>query len=182
MSWLSDDDRILRRIREGDPSAFECLVDRYSAALSAYARRLLSGSHHDAEEVMQDVFLKARNGLLRVPARPIAMRPWLYAITRNACLDKVSRPLRTVSFDGLGASLADPAEDPAERFARGEALRLVVDDMQRLPTRQREALVKSALDGRTHEQVAVELGVSVAASKALVYRARATMTARRAAA
>ncbi len=182
MRSLSDDDRLLIRIRAGDSSAFESLVDRYAATLTGYARRLLAGSHHDAEEVIQDVFVNARNGLLRVPASPIAMRPWLYAITRNACLDRLRKPLHTVSLEAVHAGLADPAGDPAERFARGEALRLVVGDLQRLPARQRDALVKRAFEGRTHKQVATELGVSVAASKALVFRARATMTALRAAA
>lgn len=176
----NDDDRLLTRIRAGDAAAFECLVDRYAGALERYARRLLSGTGHDAEELMQDVFVKAWNGLLRTPTSPVAMRPWLYTITRNACLDKLRKPLRTLSFGDLDTNFADPTGDPAVRVAHGEALRLVVDELQRLPARQRDALVKCALEGRTHEQVAAELGVSIAASKSLVHRARATMTAHRA--
>lgn len=182
MSADDDDDRLLARLRGGDSPALECLVDRYSGELTGFARRLLSGSHHDAEEVMQDVFVKAWKGLLRVPARPIVMRPWLYTITRNTCLDRLRRPLHSVSFEDLETRHADPAGDPADHVARGEALRLVVDDLQRLPVRQRDALVKCALEGRTHKQIAEELGVSVAATKALVHRGRTTMTALRAAA
>jgi RNA polymerase sigma-70 factor (ECF subfamily) len=177
-----EDDRLVRLVRAADPAAFECLVERHAPALTGYARRLLRGSHHDAEEVVQDVFVNARKALLRNPARSITLRPWVYQIAQNACLDRLRKPLRTVRLEEVAGRLAGSFADPAECLVRSEALRLVVEELQRLPSRQRDALIKRELEGCSHEQVAAELGVSVAASKALVHRARVTMIARRAAA
>ncbi len=87
---LTDAD-LVGAVRAGSTRAFERVVSRYEAPLTAYARQILGGSHHDAEEVVQDAFVKALGALRRDVDREIALKPWLYAITRNACLDRLRR-------------------------------------------------------------------------------------------
>jgi RNA polymerase sigma-70 factor (ECF subfamily) len=166
------DAELVGAVRAGSTRAFERVVARYEPPLTAYARQILGGAHHDAEEAVQDAFVKALTSLRRHPEREIALKPWLYAITRNACLDRLRRPVRTVDIEPFEAVLQDRAGDPIATVERRERLQLLVGGLNELPARQRDALVMLELEGRTHEEMAARLGVSVGASKALVCRAR----------
>lgn len=168
------DVELVTQIRSGSQDAFELVVARYQAPLTAFARGLMRGDHHDAEEVVQDALLKGL-GALRRDERPVALKAWLYAITRNACLDRLRKPVRTTDLAPLEPVLCDAGADPHEAAARREELSDLVENLRRLPARQRTALVGLELEGRSHEQLADQLDVSVGASKALVCRGRLTL-------
>lgn len=172
-TFQPSDDELVARLRDGRDDAFEQLVARHEQALLAYARGVLGGSHHDAEECVQDAFMRALNFLRTREDREVALKPWLYTITRNACLDRLRRPSRSVELDALEGVLADPTSDPHRSAVQREELRLVVGGLKALPDRQRAALLMREFEGRSHETLGARLGVSVGASKALVCRARA---------
>lgn len=171
------DDELVAALRAGDEDAFAVLVRRHQAALTAYARQTLGGAsaHHDAEEAVQDAFVRALAYLRRCPERDITLRPWLYTIVRNVCLDRLRRCDRTVALDSVEGALPAVGSDPVAAAERREQLRVVVVGLHALPDRQRAALVGHELEGHTHAQLAATLGVSVGATKALVCRARQSM-------
>lgn len=174
------DAELVSQLRAGRDEAFGTLVARYQAPLTAFARSLMNGAHHDAEEVVQDALLKALAALRR-DTREIALKPWLYTITRNACLDRLRRPVRTTDLAPLEPVLSDAGADPFLHAVRREELAHLVSDLALLPARQRTALLGHELEGRSHEELARELDVSVGASKALVCRARQGLAELRAA-
>jgi len=173
------DDDLVRALRAGEPGAFDAIHHRYHAPLLAFARQMFGGRHHDAEEVVQDAFVRAL-GALRETDRQMALRPWLYAITRNRALDELRRPQRTLSIAAEDLALPDPGASPPSIVARSEAVAALVADLEDLPTRQRRALVMHELEDRSHSQIGRALKVSRGASKALVHRARGSLNARRA--
>lgn len=177
------DSELVADTRRGGAASFDAIVARYEAPLTAWARHVLHGAHHDAEEVVQDVLIRALAALRR-DSRDIVLKPWLFAICRNACLDRLRADRGRVTSDLAHYTpvLGDPAADPHLQAVRRETLAELVGDLGRLPTRQRLALVGRELEGRTHEQLAAGLGVSVGASKALVCRARRGLADGRAAA
>jgi RNA polymerase sigma factor (sigma-70 family) len=70
------------------------LHDRYRQRLFAYVRQMLSGaSRQDAEDVLQDVFVRAY-GALRNDSREMNVRAWLYRVAHNRCIDHLRRPSR----------------------------------------------------------------------------------------
>ncbi|HEY2056330.1 MAG TPA: sigma-70 family RNA polymerase sigma factor, partial [Solirubrobacterales bacterium] len=71
--------------RSGNPGAFETIVDRYQGRLLGFCRQML-GSTEDAEDVLQEVFVNAYRAML-ADEREINLRPWLYRIARNRCLN-----------------------------------------------------------------------------------------------
>lgn len=168
------DEQLVDAVRAGARGAFEALHARYEQPLLRYARTLLHGSHHDAEECVQDGFVRALRALHTRPDREIALKAWLYTIVRNACLDRLRglacRP--TVALEDHESVLHDRGADPGDVVARREAVREVVGHVRALPERQRAALVGHELEGRSHAHLARRLGVSEGASKALVHRAR----------
>ena len=172
------DEQLVELVRSGDDRAFDAIHDRYHQRLLAFARSLLGGAHHDAEEVVQDAFVRALTAL-RADEREMALRAWLFTIVRNRTLDVLRKPVRTTDLEPHAAVLADGGGDPFERLARAEELRALVGGLRALPDRQRQALVAHELGGASHETIARSLGVSAGGSKALVWRARAGLSAAR---
>jgi RNA polymerase sigma-70 factor, ECF subfamily len=178
---LATDEHLVDLVRAGDDRAFAAIHERYEARLVVYARRLLGGAHHDAEEVVQDAFVRALHAL-RADDREMALRAWLHTIVRNRALDVLRRPTRTTDLEPLAAVLADAGGDPQERFARSQELGALVASLKRLPERQRTALVMHELGGASHRAIAERLQVTAGGSKALVSRARAGLAEMRPAA
>jgi RNA polymerase sigma-70 factor (ECF subfamily) len=168
---MLSNDRLVSAIRSGDDAAFDEFVRRFQPELTAYARSLLGGGHHDAEECVQDAFLRALRAL-RADDRPIALRAWLYTILRNRCMDQLRRPARTTDLAPHEAVLRDGGAGPVTQIGNREELAAVLDGLEALPPRQRQALVMHELEDRTHTQIGRALGVTPGASKALVCRAR----------
>jgi RNA polymerase sigma factor (sigma-70 family) len=167
-----DDEELVERIRRGDELAFAAVHARYRSMLERYAARML-GSQQAAEDAVQDVFIRAHQALLR-DDRHIDLKPWLYALTRNRALDELRKPKadHVALHDAGEQPQTNGFTDPEQAVERRQELRQVVHDLLELPDRQREVLLRREVDGRTHEQVATEFGITVAASKKLVNRAR----------
>jgi RNA polymerase sigma-70 factor, ECF subfamily len=136
----ASDEQLVDLVRAGDDRAFDAIHARYEQRLIGYARQMMGGAHHDAEEVVQDAFVRALSAL-RADEREMALKPWLYTIVRNRALDALRRPVRTTDLELHAPVLHDGSADPHERATRAEDLRNLVSDLQRLPERQRTALV-----------------------------------------
>ena len=168
----NDDAALALRVSAGDPDAFALLDARHRPALTRYARSLLRRSEHDAEDIAQDVLIRAHE-LLRAGEGPDELRPWLYRLTRNRAIDEVRRARwGHESLDDHAYVAHDAAGDPETMLRGKEAIRGLVDDLADLPVRQRTALLARELDGQSPEEVAEQLGVSVAAAQKLAMRAR----------
>ena len=88
---LRSDDQLLALFRAGSDEAFNTLHDRYKQRLFAYVRQMLATqSRQDAEDVLQDVFVRAF-GALRADERQVNVRAWLYRVAHNRCIDQLRR-------------------------------------------------------------------------------------------
>jgi RNA polymerase sigma factor (sigma-70 family) len=166
---LRSDDQLVALFRMGYDEAFRAIHDRYRQRLFAYTRQMLGGSRSDAEDVLQDVFLRAY-GALRHDDRPVTLRAWLYRVAHNRCIDHLRRPVPPAAeiYD-----LSRPPEhDPPDETERREDLRRLVQDVQRLPEQQRSALLMREMDGLTYAELADALRTSIPAIKSLLVRAR----------
>ncbi len=127
------------------------------------------GPRANAEDVLQDVFMRAYSAL-RADERPVAVRAWLYRVAHNRCIDELRRPgaqpTEIVEQEG------DPRLDPALAAERREHLRRLVVDLGRLPEQQRSALLMRELEGFTYQELGDTLGVTQPAVKSLLVRAR----------
>jgi RNA polymerase sigma factor (sigma-70 family) len=166
---LRSDEQLVALFRAGHDEAFGTIHDRYRARLFAYARQMLGGSRSDAEDVLQDVFLRAYNSL-RADRRQVALRAWLYRVAHNRCIDQLRRPAPAPEdvYDvnrGASKDLLDEAE-------RREDLRRLIADVRALPEQQRSALLMREMEGLSYTELADALGVTVPAIKSLLVRAR----------
>jgi RNA polymerase sigma factor (sigma-70 family) len=158
--------------RMGYDDAFGTIHDRYRQRLLAYTRQMLGPSRSDAEDVLQDVFLRAY-GALRNDDRPVTLRAWLYRVAHNRCIDHLRRPVPPPAE--IYELSRPPTHDPQAETVRREDLRRLVQDVQRLPEQQRSALLMRELDGLTYAELADALDTSVPAIKSLLVRARVVL-------
>ena len=186
---------LLERARGGDEDAFRAIVEPYRGELRAHCYRML-GSVHDAEDALQDALLRAWRGLARFEARS-AVRPWLYRIATNVCLDAIARrPKRVLPIDqapasGPGDDLGDPVTEsvwvepyaadsvgdgraaPEARYEQRESVELAfIAALQHLPATQRAALILRDVLGFSARESAEALGTTVAAVNGALRRAR----------
>jgi RNA polymerase sigma factor (sigma-70 family) len=172
---LVGDERLVEHVRAGSVAAFEVVYDRHHRGMLAFCRHML-GSADEAEDAVQHTFMAAHNGLL-ASSRPIQLRPWLYAIARNRCLSMLRARRETPSTGAW-----EPAtEHLAAEVQRREDLRDVLRDVASLPDDQRAALVLAELGDVGHDEIAQVLDCPREKVKALVFQARTSLNASRAA-
>jgi RNA polymerase sigma-70 factor (ECF subfamily) len=167
---------LIERARRGDEDAFERIVGLHAERVYGALRRFGLGSG-DAEEVAQEVFLRAWRGLDRFQERA-QLSTWLYRIAFNEAQRRLGRrePATVVSGpDGQDpiAQLTDaPARGPAARALEHEFEATLVEALQRLPLDWRAAVVLRDLEGLSTREAAIALGVPEAAFKSRLHRGR----------
>lgn len=147
------------------PQGFEELVRRLRPPLVRFASRFVGFA--DAEDVVQEALLRAYAEL--ASGRELDwMRPWLFTTVRNRALNVLRDRRPTEPLDEQIDGVAQPQQIAEAR----QRLIVLIEEVQRLPTAQRRALVGRELEGRTHAEIAASLGCSRGAVRGLIYRAR----------
>jgi RNA polymerase sigma factor (sigma-70 family) len=165
------DERLVALARGGSENAFQAIAERYRRQLHGACRRVLSESR--AEDAVQQAFMAAWVALERGDD-VVNLRAWLLMIARNTALNALRAP--GYDFGELRESFATGAA-PQDELERREVMRQTLAGLAALPERQREALLRSAVEGVAYADIARDLGLSVGATRQLVLRARTTMRA-----
>ena len=166
------DAALVGRVVGGDVDAYAVLVARYRDRFARYAVRML-GNREDAEEALQDAFVRAYRSLARCES-PERFDAWLFSILINRCRTagaRAARRERTFVRDEAtlqGAALDRGAVLEAERRAWREELERA---LARLDAGQREAFLLKHMEELSYEEMAVLTGVGVSALKMRVKRA-----------
>ena len=176
------DERLVAHVRRGDDRAFEELYERYQRRIAAYVYGMVN-DYGRAEDITQEIFVSALRRM-RATERPIAFKPWIYEIARNACIDQFRRSRRTeeVSFDadeGMGAL-------EAARLTTGHTPDVVIDAKQQiddlcgafggLSDAHHEILVMRELEGLSYREIGDRLGMSRPSVESTLFRARRRLT------
>jgi RNA polymerase sigma-70 factor (ECF subfamily) len=153
------------------------LVERHSRAIFKLAFRM-TGHEHDAEDIVQETFLKAYKQIHSFDGRA-AFSTWLYRIAANCSIDlmrarKIERRIEPSSperpFDWM-EQLAGNEPTPERLSESGQIARLVNSALKELSEMERAAFVLRHYEGQNVEQIAVALGVRQNAAKHSVFRA-----------
>jgi RNA polymerase sigma factor (sigma-70 family) len=158
--------------RAGNPGAFEAIVDRYQGRLLGFCRQML-GSTEDAEDVLQEVFVNAYRAML-ADEREINLRPWLYRIARNRCLNHLRKPTADAQ-ESMDMVPMVEAASTAEKVHNREEFRQLLTDVGKLPETQRSALLLREMDAMSYEEIAQAMETSVPSVKSLLVRARISL-------
>jgi RNA polymerase sigma-70 factor (ECF subfamily) len=176
MDWMEDPDvAAVRLARAGDSSAFRLLVERHGRPVFRLAYRV-TGNQQDAEDVVQETFLRAYRQLDRFESRS-SFGTWLHRITVNCALDHVRQRPRHQAYDELasedGGATTGPDEvvSPDRLAFSAEVRQRVASALGDLSPAERTAFVLRHFEGRSIEEIGRTLGLRTSATKHSIFRA-----------
>jgi len=167
----AEDAALLRRAKSGEPRAFEALVKRHHRHLYFLILNLIH-NHDDADELCQETFLRALEGLERFKGLS-SFRTWLFRIGVNLALDLLrKRRRRVVLKKALAVKKRRSAPDAAISLEAAEVKTLVDEALKALPPKQKAAFVLVVLGGLNYQEAAEALGVNRGTLGWLLHKAR----------
>jgi RNA polymerase sigma-70 factor (ECF subfamily) len=164
------DAQVVRDVLAGDRDAYRLLVRRYGDTLYGHALRM-SGSPDDAADLAQRALVQGFKRL-HTCREPERVGAWLFRIVANLCKDhQRSRRRQDVPL-GAWAGVVRGGPDPEADAQASETRRRVWRALDALTPEQREAFVLKHVEGRSYEEIAAVMDLSVASLKMRVHRAR----------
>jgi RNA polymerase sigma-70 factor (ECF subfamily) len=176
--WRSEpaEENLAVAVHRCEAGALERLIDRFEGALYSYAYGILQNAF-DAQEVVQDAMLRAHRALTRqydqARCEALALRPWLFRMTRNLCLNKrrsktraLEQPLDTFD-DGRLGPFVRPHGDDVERREDAELLKRA---MGALPVEARELIVLRFMEDMSYADIAKTIGATESSLRGKVFR------------
>jgi len=168
---VSEPDELVERLR-GDSAAFDAVYDQHRARIFSFLARL-TGRRSLAEELLQETFLRLCRFAPRL-APDTRLKLWLYTVARNLARSHFRRTILDAERVG---SLGEPEPSPFDMTSARELERAVECALQRMPIEQRELLILIAVERMPSADVAVMLGLSPAALRQRLSRARKLLAA-----
>lgn len=166
------DRELAELVLSGDEPAFRELYRRHTPRLLALVLRFLGGSEPDAEDVVQEAWVKATQGLERFRWEA-AFGSWLSSIALNLAREQIRRSSRRQEVAWPDGELEPKVAEPLSRVDAADLERAIAA----LPAGYRQVLVLHDVEGYRHEEIATLLDVSVGTSKSQLFHARRAMRA-----
>ncbi len=170
-SRAAEDEQLVNRLRSGDADALNQLSLRYWEPIRRFAAEYLGGDDALAADVAQETLAKLANPEHLPDA---AVRPWLYKIARNRCLDILRRHQRSPTHDHRVHTRFDATASsagPGTKAAAEERRELIRSIIQQMPDEYRSVLILKFYEGLSREEMAEALAVSEATVKGRLVRA-----------
>jgi RNA polymerase sigma-70 factor (ECF subfamily) len=169
---IDPDAELVVRAGQGDRAAAQALMARHLPKMLSLARRMLH-DRGEAEDAVQEAFLKLWTHAVRWRPGRAKFETWLYRVTLNQCYDRLRRK-PTLDLTAA-AHVADPARGPLAELENAGLAAEVEAALAELPARQRAAILLCHYQERGNIEAAEILGLSVEACESLLARGRRTL-------
>ena len=161
---------------EGEAEAFEVLYRRHMDVIYRYLFFRVGGETQ-AEDLTEDVFLKAWEALPKFKVGQQPLIHWLYRIAHNLLIDHFRKRTPLPLSDQLITSLVDSTETPEGVVNRHEEMELITRAVRRLAALEQQVILLRFVEGLSHRKIGNIIGKSAAASRVIQYRALKTLRA-----
>jgi RNA polymerase sigma-70 factor (ECF subfamily) len=181
LNQLSDEE-LAELARDGIQSAFSVLVDRYANVVYRLAYGI-TGVVQDAEDIVQETFLKAFSHISAFSPSKASFKTWLLTIARNQSINVFSSlKRRTLRFlneldadtesHGAGNPFRSASQDAEELMSVKQEYRKVKQALRKLPERQRTAVLLKAQENMSYSDIARIMNTTASSVESLIFRAR----------
>jgi len=176
VATTTTDEELVQKAQQDDERAFGSLVERYEAKVYSLAMKMLRNPE-DAEDVLQDTFLRAYRGIKSFQGNS-TFSTWIYRITANSALMRLrKKKLPTVSIDDADEretpiNIADWSPGPVEQLLTKETQQAMDEAIEALPPEFKQVFILRDVEELSNSEVAEILDLSVAAVKSRLHRAR----------
>lgn len=171
---LKSDLELVKEFQAGKVEAFNELVRRYQQKVYWIARRMVGG-HDDADDIVQDVFVKVYNSLANFRSES-SFYTWIYRITANMAISSIrgKKIIDFVKFDDafpILSSIADESINPASNMELKENRKLIEEAISQLPPKQKKVFIMRYYDELPYEEISKILHKQVSGLKANYFHA-----------
>jgi len=176
------DQALVEKVKTGDFDAFTALVNRYEGKVYRLARRMLR-NQEDAEDALQETFLQVHRGMKNFEGRS-SFSTWFFRLATNVCLMKIrdreidpSKLLPLEEYlpqhkEEKGAPTPEWPKKPEEVLLNKESREKMLEALGALPAEYRAVFILRDIEGFSNAETGEALGISVAAVKSRLHRAR----------
>lgn len=168
MTTVGEADLLAQRFRTGDAAALRALYDRHAGPLYGFALRCLRDPG-DAEDVLQQVFVRAWRARTSFDPARGEVGAWLWGIARRQVADRLAARVRDAEVTARAGRLPDEGRGWAVPEQVIETM-VVADELNRLPEQQRTVMRLAFFDDLTHRQIATVTGLPVGTVKSNLRR------------
>ena len=171
---VADDRRLVELSLAGDEFAFEYLFDRYRDAIRRLFVQRLGGAVTDADDLLQETFIKVFINLYRYSA-DYTFGQWVYTIARNTFIDFMRRRQEELPIDERFSSPVSPAPTPEESVINQQRRAQIESHLDRLAPRYRQLIILRFFEEYSYEEIAEKLAMPLGTVKTQIHRAREQM-------
>ncbi|MFH0959880.1 MAG: RNA polymerase sigma factor [Pseudomonadota bacterium] len=177
------DAELVEGSKDGSKPCFSALVDRHTTLVYRVARSI-TGSHEEAEDVVQETFLRAFKNLDMFDESKSAFKTWLLTIARNQSVNILnSLKRKALNFFGdrdkndpeLEFScnpMSQELQDAETMLSIKQEFQMMEEALKKLPERQRTALLLKSQENLSYDEIASIMDVSISSVESLIFRAR----------
>ncbi|WP_201003534.1 RNA polymerase sigma factor [Paenibacillus glycanilyticus] len=173
------DSQLIREIKDGNIELYSELMRRYQRKILAFIYHMLKSAKLEllAEDLCSETFYKAYRSLHSFREVDASFSTWLYTIARNTVLSELRKQKSAnVPLDESNMMPAAPPDQvPEQHVLRNERMAMVREAINKLPEKQRSALILREYDQLDYQEIANILGQTVSSVKSLLFRARASV-------
>jgi RNA polymerase sigma-70 factor (ECF subfamily) len=180
---MSDSDReLMNRVKNGDMSAFDLIVQKHKVSLINFAFRFL-GDHETAEDLAQETFLRVYRNAGRYNSEKARLNTWMYRIAANLCKNELrsrSRRSKVMVNPAIGnqdggnpiEKVLDTSPGPDHQLEKEELKKTLAEAISRLPEKLRIVLILRDIEGLTYEEICEIIKKPLGTVKSRLNRAR----------
>ncbi|MCU0414598.1 MAG: sigma-70 family RNA polymerase sigma factor [Ignavibacteriaceae bacterium] len=174
MRNLSDQE-IIDSVRKGNDSDYSIIINRYKNKAFSMLKRMLK-NEFDAEEILQDCFLKAYNSLINFKGEA-KFSTWFYRIVYNSALTKLSSQKRKIESEmsSVEEHFDLQSEHNADDFEKKDIQEFIQDIIKKLPERHSAIITMFYLNEMSIEEISDVMGISISNVKVMLHRSRNTL-------
>jgi len=163
---------LCERASSGDPLAFQMLIRRYAPLMRAYAIRL-TGNRQDADDVLQETFIKAWEKIHTLE-NPESIKSWLMKLTSRKAIDLLRARKLTVELE-VAADTVHSGASPEESAITDSQMIHLAGLLKALPLDQQQVWIMREVGGSTYQEISEILKITEATVRGRLARARATL-------
>lgn len=169
--------QIIEHLKNGDEFIYKYVYDLYARMVYSVCFRM-TGNKEEAEDILQDVFIKAFNSISSF-REDSKLSTWIYQITVNTCLNKLRRK-NAISFFALdfwkdekgGKEMVDNNPSPEKALEKSELQQIVQGAINSLPAKQKTAIILSRYEELSYKEISKIMALSLSSVESLIFRAK----------
>lgn len=181
---VENDIEIIDRVLDGDIDSFSEIINKYNGRIFRYVYSK-AGNYDDALDITQDVFVIIYEKLKNF-RRESKFSTWIYSIMINYCMNYLKRKERFSYYsinrvndnNEFELQFSDEKQNPEEDVIESDSLRIMKDELCKLPNDYRDILILRDINGLSYNEIADKLGINLSNVKVRIHRGRGLLKKR----